>query len=180
MENGMRAVVVLIAVLALAGCNEQAGKHREAKATGWRDGGAVSADGARFSIVCVYGEWSLGLKTIERLVPPDSERQWVNRDVFYKFGNEPEQRTKGTLNENRLDLNQAEEGSTVSLNYGQDVAAGLMRGNHKTLTIRTTDGADRPKQWSFDIEGSRGNIPNDAMGGCPAVGQPDTGNLGEG
>jgi len=171
----MRVMGALIGMLALAGCSEEAGKQDERKATVWQNGGSVSADGARFQILCLDGEWKIGLKTIERLVPPDADRQWVNRDVTFQFDNEPVQRTKGTLNENRLDLTQSDEGSTVDLNYGQDVAAGLLRGSYKTLTIRTTDGANRSKKWHFDVEGSRGHTPNDPAFGCPMVGGTNTG-----
>lgn len=166
----MRGVAALIWVLTLAACSGGQVKQHDGKATGWRNGEAVSADGTRFQILCLHGEWQITVKTIERLVAPNAERQWVNRDVMFQFDNESAQRTKGTLNENRLDLTQSEEGSTVDLNYGQDVAAGLMRGNHKTLLIRTTDGANRPKEWRFDIEGSRGQIPNDPSFNCPMIG----------
>jgi hypothetical protein len=166
----MRGVCALVSVLALVGCSGGPAKQHNGRETSWQNGEAVSADGTRFQILCLNGEWLITVKTVERLVPPEAERQWVNRDVIFQFDNERAQRTKGTLNENRLDLVQSEEGSTVSLNYGQDVAAGLMRGNHKTLLVRTTDGASRPKEWRFDIDGSHGQIPNDPGFNCPVVG----------
>jgi hypothetical protein len=160
----------ICAALALTGCAKAAGSH-EGKATAWQGGDTVSVDGARFRILCLNGEWSVSVHTVERLVPPNSPRQWVNRDVAFQFDNEPAQPTKGTLNENRLDFNQTEEGSSVNLNYGQDIAAGLMRGARKTLTVSTLDGQNRPKKWVFDVAGSSSAIPNDTNFPCPSVGQ---------
>ena len=160
-------LIVLVGLLALAACDAKGGKQHEGKATGWRNGSTVSADGSVFDIMCLDGEWRVGVQTIERLVPPEAESQWVNRDVAFQFDNLPEQRTRGTLNENKLELTQADEGSTVSLNYGQDVAAGIIRGDHKTLTLRTSDGANRPKEWRFDIAGSREALPPDGVLPCP-------------
>lgn len=159
--------VALALLLILGACSSEAGMQREGASTGWRNGTTTSADGSVFSLLCYNGEWHVNVKTIERLVPPESESQWVNRDVYFQFDKAPEERTKGTLNENTLGLTQADEGSTVDLNYGQDIAAGLMRGDHKALVIRTRDGNDRPKEWRFDITGSREALPVDDMMPCP-------------
>lgn len=165
----MRAMrtIALVGLLALSACNNQGGTKQEGKATSWNNGSTVSADGSALKILCLDGEWLVGVKTIERLVPPEADSQWVNRDVTFQFDALPEQRTKGTLNESRLELTQADEGSTVSLNYGQDIAAGLIRGNHKTLTLKTKDGGGRPKEWRFDVSGSREGIPSGEFDSLP-------------
>jgi hypothetical protein len=166
----MKLVAAVMALLVVGGCGGEAGQPAEAEADAWEGGETVSGDGSRLQLLCLDGEWKVTVKTPERLVPPEAESQWVNRDVSFQFDTGPAQRTKGTLNENRLDLTQADVGSTVSLNYAQDVAAGLLRGGRRTLTIRTTDGAGRPKEWKFDAQGARRNIANDTMLPCPMPG----------
>ena len=172
----MRRVSALIGLLVLSGCSPGSEKQKESVAGAWENGESVNADGARFRMLCFDGEWSIGLKTIERLVPPEADRQWVNRDVAFQFDDGPVERTKGTLNENRLDLRQSDEGSTVDLNYGQDVAAGLIRGSHRTLTIRTNDGANRPKEWRFDVTDAQSHIQNDKRLPCPMMGAKNAAN----
>jgi hypothetical protein len=163
--------LVIPASMLVLGCDAQQGTGDGVfgPRTGWSHGTSVSADGARFTLDCSYTEWAPSVQTVERLVPSDATDQWANRDVTFQFDNGPVQRAKGTLRESSLLFWQSDPGSTIQTQYGQDIAAGLMRGNHKTLTIRTTDGADRPKEWRFDVEGSAQDMPVGPDTLCPIV-----------
>jgi hypothetical protein len=158
-------------VLALAGCDAQqgAGGGASGPRTGWTQGTSLSDDGARFTLICDLTEWAPSVQTLERLVPSDATDQWANRDITFQFDNGPIQHAKGTLRETSLLFWQSDPGSTIQTRYGQDIAAGLMRGNHKTLTIRTTDGANRPKEWRFNVEGSAQDMPVGPNTMCPVV-----------
>jgi hypothetical protein len=134
--------------------------------TGWSGGRSVAEDGTVLSLSCLSDGWSPAVQTIERLVPTDETDQWVNRDIEFQFDNGPVQRAKGTLRETSVLFWQT-DASTIQTEYGQDLAAGLLRGNHRTLTIRTTDGSNRRKEWHFDVASSARQIASQGVQSCP-------------
>lgn len=119
----------------------------------WHNGSVQDAAGNRLSVACLSGSLIVTLSNVGRLEPQDSESVSINRMIGYRFDNGAEQQARGGLEDERLQFRQWETG--VDTNYDQDLIAEMIRNDHRTLTIRTTDGANRPLSWTFNIAGAR-------------------------
>jgi hypothetical protein len=132
----------------------------------WYAGGSQNEDGTHFTISCVQGSWTAGVRAVERLVPVDAEEQFVLREATYQLDEGAAQKLPVTLRESSLYSWQTRPGSSMT-QYGQDLAAALLRGDAEWLTLKFKDGANKEKAWRFNVKGSRNDKTFAQDVGCP-------------
>jgi hypothetical protein len=122
----------------------------------WKNGGVQDADGNAFDVGCVSMTMIATVHNVGRLEGPD-DNPTSNRMITYRFDNGPEQKVRGGLEKDRLEFRQWSE-SAIETDYGQDIIAELIKHDHNTITIKTTDGNNRPVSWQFNVAGAKPDV----------------------